>query len=160
MAWDVAVVDGAAATRRHLELALAAAGHRVVGWADAQTARRELVTPPRLLVSELLMEGMDGFDLLSWARAQWGPDVALVATTGLAWGQVNLAQVVRERFGAHFLRKPYLRSEAVELVGKAIGPPPAPGQDRQGRPALHHRRPWPWSRSSGARGPRARRPPR
>jgi hypothetical protein len=123
MAWDVAVVDGASATRRHLELALAAAGYRVVGWGDAETARRELVSPPRMLVSELIMDGgMDGFELLGWARARWGMGVALLATTGLAWGQVDLGEVVRERFGARFLRKPYLRSEAVELVLEAIGP--------------------------------------
>jgi len=125
MGWDVAVVDGALATRRHLELSLGAAGYRVVGWADAESARRELVDPPRLLVSELLLDGMDGFDLLAWARSQWGDGVALVATTGVAWGQIDLAAVVSQRFGARFLRKPYLRSEAVALVREAIGPGPS-----------------------------------
>jgi DNA-binding response OmpR family regulator len=127
MGWDVAVVDSASGSRRHLQIALAAAGYNVVGWSNAGAARAELgVSPPRMLVSELLMDGMDGFDLLSWAREQWGQSVELLAVTGMAWGHVNLGQMVRERFGARFLSKPFLRSELVKVVQEAIGPASAP----------------------------------
>jgi DNA-binding response OmpR family regulator/c-di-GMP-binding flagellar brake protein YcgR len=128
MPWEVAVVDGAPASRRHLELALGSAGYGVVGWSNAEAARAELaVNRPRVLVCELLMEGMDGFDLLAWARQQWRSEVQLVATSGIAWGHVSLAHIVRERFGARFLAKPFLRSEAVKLVEEAIGGAPPAG---------------------------------
>src|SRR5205814_953348 len=132
MAWEVAVVDGASASRRHLEIALTASGYKVVGWGNTETARIELgsiappLVPPRLLIVELVMDGMDGFDLLAWAKDQWRTGVELMATTGLTWGYVSLAHIVRERFGARFLQKPFLRSEAVQLVEKAIGPACAP----------------------------------
>src|SRR4051794_36181258 len=101
MAWDVAVVDGASASRRHLEIALTAAGYRVVGWGNTETARTELATsPPRLLIVELVMDGMDGFDLLAWAKDQWRTGVELIAMTGVTWGYVSLAHIVRERFQA------------------------------------------------------------
>lgn len=125
MAWEVVVVDGAPASRRHLVLALSAAGYRVVGLPHGEAARAELAgSQPRLIVSELLVEGMDGFDLLGWARSRWGAAVELLAVTGVGWGHVDLGSLVRERFGAGFLRKPFLRSEAVRAAAAAIGPAP------------------------------------
>jgi DNA-binding response OmpR family regulator len=122
---DVVVVDGESETRRHLSLALAPVGYRVVSFPDAQSALPEIKTaPPRLVIADLLLPGMDGFELFHEIRLAVGERVQLLCISGLEWGQIDLAEVLQRRFKARLLKKPFLKSELKELVGELIGPGP------------------------------------
>lgn len=128
MEFDIAVVDGETATRRHLALALAPVGYRVVSYPDADSALAAiLASPPRLVIAELLLPGPDGFELFQRVRSGVGERIELLCTSAVEWGQIDLAEVLARRFGARLLRKPFLKSELKALVHQLIGP----GQPRQ-----------------------------
>jgi DNA-binding response OmpR family regulator/c-di-GMP-binding flagellar brake protein YcgR len=122
MAFDIATVDAETATRRHLTLALAPFGYQVASFPDARSALPEIIAaPPRLVIADLLLPGMDGFELFQEVRKALGDRVALLGITGVEWGHVDLAEVLDKRFGARMLRKPFLKSEVIDLVRKLIG---------------------------------------
>jgi len=120
---DIVIVDSERATRRHLELALTPWGYTIGGFSDARTALKELVAePPRLVLAELLLPGMDGFELLQGVRSGCGEGVQLMCITAVSWGRLSLAELMRKRFGARFLRKPFLKSEILEHIHALLGP--------------------------------------
>jgi CheY-like chemotaxis protein len=120
---DIVIVDSERATRRHLELALTPWGYSIGGFSDARTALKELVAePPRLVVAELLLPGMDGFELLQGVRSGCGEGVQIMCITAVSWGRLSLAELLRKRFGARFLRKPFLKSEVLGQIHALIGP--------------------------------------
>lgn len=125
MAFDIAVVDAEAATRRHLALALAPVGYQVVSFADVESALQEIrQEPPRLVIADLLLPGPDGFELFEQIRTRYGDRVELLCTSGVEWGQIDLADVLARRFKAHLLKKPFLKSELRQLVQRLIGSKP------------------------------------
>lgn len=122
MVFDIATVDAEMATRRHLTLALAPLGFQVVSFSDARSALAKiLAAPPRLVIADLLLPGMDGFELFQEIRAALADRIALLGITGVEWGHVDLAELLRERFQARMLKKPFLRSEVTEAVQALIG---------------------------------------
>jgi CheY-like chemotaxis protein len=123
MAPDIVIIDSERATRRHLELALAPWGYTIGGFSDARTALKELtVDPPRLVLSELLLPGLDGFELFQGVRSAVGDRVQLMCITAVSWGRLSLGELMRKRFGARCLRKPFLKSEILEQIHGLIGP--------------------------------------
>jgi CheY-like chemotaxis protein len=81
--------------------------------------------PPDVLVSDLGMPGMDGFELLSHVRAfgaTAGGDVPAVALTAFARSEDRL-RALEAGFAAH-ISKPVEPSQLIATVAKMVGPPP------------------------------------
>jgi PAS domain S-box-containing protein len=82
-------------------------------------------TPPDVLVSDLGMPGMDGFELLAQVRALGkaaGGDVPAVALTAFARSEDRL-RALEAGFAAH-ISKPVEPSELIATVADMVGPPP------------------------------------
>lgn len=113
MAEKVLVVDDDDSLRRMMEYTLQQAGYKVSVASDGDGAlaavRKE---PPRLIVTDLKMERMGGFELLTHIRRDY-PDILVIMVT--AFGSVESA-VDAMRRGAHdYLVKPFSR-EALRLA--------------------------------------------
>jgi CheY-like chemotaxis protein len=65
----VLVVDDDPAALKIASLALGGLGYRPVCCADPEDARKAASDPPRLLIADLLMPGVDGFEFVSRLRA-------------------------------------------------------------------------------------------
>ena len=96
-------------------------GHDVTPCASAQSALAALADgaaegrPYALMVSDVIMPGMDGFALAHAARAQQ-PDLALLYVSGFADG----AERGRERPFGEILEKPFRQAELAALVRSAL----------------------------------------
>lgn len=113
MSEKILVVDDDDSLRRMMEYTLQQAGYKVSVAGDGDEAlaavRRE---PPRLIVTDLKMERMGGFELLTHVRRDY-PDILLIMVT--AFGSVESA-VEAMQLGAHdYLVKPFSR-EALRLA--------------------------------------------
>jgi DNA-binding response OmpR family regulator len=88
------------------------------GAASALAAQGDAVAagrPYALMVSDVIMPGMDGFALAQAARAQQ-PDLALLYVSGFA----DVAQRGRERPSGAILEKPFRQAELAALVRSTL----------------------------------------
>ena len=122
---DMFVVDTDSDTRLELKLVAQACGYSVRSFSDgvqAQNAMRG--TRPRLLVTELLLRGQDGFELCQSVRTQLGyADLPILCISCIAWGSVDLPLLLKRRFGARFLGKGCLARDFIRVVQEMIGEP-------------------------------------
>jgi two-component system cell cycle sensor histidine kinase/response regulator CckA len=91
----------------------------VVTEADKAEAALELLRPDRrfdLLVSDLVMPGLDGRELAARVRAMW-PDVGVVFISGYVPDLRRLDDLP----GALFLPKPFTPFDLARVVGRAVG---------------------------------------
>lgn len=128
MSPDVGLLDAEPRTREQIELVLRGAGYTVTSFASPQAALADLEgSGVRLLIAELMLPGMDGLEFWAEVRRAWGDRFELLCTSGVSWGYMNLTYVLSRRFNAGWLAKPFLRSELIARVHRAIGPPVAGG---------------------------------
>ncbi|MBD1400505.1 sigma-54-dependent transcriptional regulator [Pelovirga terrestris] len=118
MSDNILVVDDDDSLRRMMEYTLQQAGYkvRVAGDGDEALAavRKE---PPRLIVTDLKMERMGGFELLTHVRQDY-PEILVVMVT--AFGSVESA-VEAMQLGAHdYLVKPFSREALCLAVQRAL----------------------------------------
>jgi DNA-binding response OmpR family regulator len=110
---SVLVVDADAGTRELVATILERAGHEVSVAADGQGALRLLFElRPQLVVLDLSMPGLDGWDVLQWVRDL--SDVPVLVLTGR---DEELMKVRALRGGADdYLTKPYGHQELMARV--------------------------------------------
>ncbi|MBW6508473.1 MAG: sigma-54 dependent transcriptional regulator [Desulfuromonadales bacterium] len=118
MAEKILVVDDDDSLRRMMEYTLQQAGYKVSVAGDGDEAlvavRKE---PPRLIVTDLKMERMGGFELLTHVRRDY-PDILVIMVT--AFGSVESA-VEAMQLGAHdYLVKPFSRDALRLAVERAL----------------------------------------
>jgi two-component system response regulator HydG len=70
-----------------------------------------------LLISDMRMPGMDGAELVDWARTNAAVDHVLLLTGDIASRDLN--RVVRD-LGVEFLRKPFRIEELLAAVSKVL----------------------------------------
>ena len=118
---DVLLVDDDAAVRAMMLTALELEGLEVVAVGDARTALGWLrKTPPRLLVTDLYMPGMDGLELLAVA-GRVAPSVPVLVISGGGRFQSTTPLAAAERMGAvSTLAKPFSVEELVAAVRSAL----------------------------------------
>jgi DNA-binding NtrC family response regulator len=113
MAEKILVVDDDQSLRRMMEYTLQQAGYKVSVAGDGDEALSAVLKePPRLIVTDLKMERMGGFELLNHIHRDY-PDILVIMVT--AFGSVESAVEAMQR-GAHdYLVKPFSR-EALRLA--------------------------------------------
>jgi two-component system NtrC family response regulator len=112
MSEKILVVDDDDSLRRMMEYTLQEAGYQVTVACDGDEALDSVQkSQPRLIITDLRMERMGGFELLSNIRRDF-PDILMIVVT--AFGSVESAVEAMQR-GAHdYLVKPFSR-EALRL---------------------------------------------
>jgi len=116
MAAKILVVDDEQFVRDLLVKILARKGHRVEGAPDAQAALDRLEQEPwDLVVSDVVMPGMDGFELLRRVKGSW-PAVKVIVLTGYARRQ-SISDFLL--YGADaYLSKPFQVHELLSAVDR------------------------------------------
>jgi CheY-like chemotaxis protein len=120
----VLLIEDNADARRTLRQLLEQDGHRVDEDGDGLSglARAEATRPDIILV-DIGLPGMDGYELARRIRAQRGAEPILVAVTG--YGQADDQRRSREAgFDAH-LTKPVMPDHLAEVLARLARRPPA-----------------------------------
>jgi DNA-binding response OmpR family regulator len=124
----VLVVDDSTVCLRIVCEALRAAGHEVDQAADGKHGlalfRR---TPPALVISDVVMPEMDGFELL-WAIRALAPETPLILMSG-GTHSLRVDDLLRTAkvFGAwQVIPKPFTGEELLRAVKRALAPAGSP----------------------------------
>ena len=115
MSAKILIVDDEQFVRTLLENVLARRGHEVVAVADAQQALATLADSSEfdLMLTDVVMPGMDGFDLLRRVRSAY-PNIKVIVLTGFARKQ-SISDFLL--YGAdEYLSKPFQVHELVSAV--------------------------------------------
>jgi CheY-like chemotaxis protein len=109
----VLVVDDDAAIRGFIAEALGGEGYQVMEAADGQGALDAVeITTPDLILLDVQMPGIDGWDVLRHLRAKAGPHQPIVVMTGQYSGQERALGT-----GAQgYLAKPFDLDDLIECV--------------------------------------------
>ncbi|MGJ3524043.1 sigma-54-dependent transcriptional regulator [Nitratidesulfovibrio sp. D1] len=114
----ILVVDDEAIARDNLALVLGRQGHETLTAASGVEALQLLAGADfDLVLTDLMMQGMDGLDLLRAVRLRH-PDTEVVVVTG--YPTVKTAVEAMHAGAYHYLSKPYDLDEARALVQKAL----------------------------------------
>ena len=112
----VLVIDDDATIRVLLENLLALEGHHVILASDGESGlRRVEEEQPDLVVLDVMMPGMDGFEVLSRLRERPGPPLPVVMLTAM----IGDADVWRAWAGgvSSFVAKPFDPMELITQIG-------------------------------------------
>jgi response regulator RpfG family c-di-GMP phosphodiesterase len=135
--FTVLVVDDDPSIRSVLADALALLGIRAVQSSDAGEALRLLLEdPPDLVLTDLMMPGMDGHEFLTLARSH-APGIPLVLVTGHDLSDAHL-EAMGEGISA-FLRKPVGLPDLQSLLARLL--PSAEGSEVRSSPKTKSPRP-------------------
>ena len=104
--------------RSFLARALEKAGHEVTACADGDEAAAALEGPWDLLLTDIVMPGMDGIEVARLAGAK-RPGAPIMFITGFA--AVSLAAAEAAAPGARVLSKPIHLREIVDEIQKVVG---------------------------------------
>ena len=114
----VLVVDDEPIARKNLAHVLGRQGCQVTQAADGRQALTELAKSEfDLVVTDLMMEGVDGLEVLKRTKELW-PDTEILMVTG--YPTVETAVEAMRRGAYDYLTKPYQIEEARLLVQKAL----------------------------------------
>jgi CheY-like chemotaxis protein len=117
----ILIVDDEQFVRDLLEKVLRRRGHEVVATSDADQALATLEKSKfDLLLTDVVMPGMDGFDLLRRVKSAY-PDIKVIVLTGYARKQ-SISDFLL--YGADdYLSKPFQVHELVAAVDRVTGAP-------------------------------------
>ena len=124
---DVFVVDATFIIRDEIKRVVKASGYSCRGFSNAGSVLKVLSGErPRLLIVELLLGEVDGFELCDKTRMQPNLDkLDILCTSALRWGAIDLPILVQRRFGARFFAKGRPGSELAGLLREILGRPTA-----------------------------------
>lgn len=122
----VLVVDDEDAIRRLIRRSLAASGYRVLEAANGAVALELVARHPgevRLLVTDVMMPGMNGHEVARRARS-WRPGLRVLFVSG--YDEQSALRGAPDGPGSDFLEKPFSTRILIERVRALLDGPPAP----------------------------------
>ncbi len=124
---SVLVVDDDRSMRWVLQKAIEQAGYTVLTDCSAESALKRLdLMQPSVLITDIRMTGMDGFELLASARNRW-PDLPVIIIT--AHSDLDSAVAAYQGGAFDYLPKPFDVDEAIELIKRAVSRRTAAAED-------------------------------
>lgn len=118
--FSVIVVDDMAVVRRSMARTLGEEGFRVFEAAspvEAFEILRTTVRPIDLVITDVVMPGMNGVDFARVLQAEW-PDTAILFMS--AYPAEILVREGMDRPAVHFLAKPFTRDELMSRIGDTL----------------------------------------
>ncbi|MEO8201560.1 MAG: response regulator [Gemmatimonadota bacterium] len=117
----ILVIDDDKDIRKLLRTALESSGHEVMEAADGlEGVRRWRDLHPDLVITDLMMPGKDGLDLV-FEMVSLEPDVRVIAMTGGSWKETIDRLHDARLFGAvRTVTKPFTLSEMLRVVGEVL----------------------------------------
>jgi len=125
----ILVVDDEEAIRRMMQRMLGASGYTVLHASSAVEALsvcEEKSTALRLVVTDVAMPGMSGFDLAERISERW-PTIRILFMSGCA----NDLSVRRQLYERPLLPKPFTREELAQKIREVLTLAPATGSRRE-----------------------------
>jgi two-component system chemotaxis response regulator CheY len=114
----ILIVDDSSLSRRMLRAILAPAGYEIVEASDGFVAlERYVLDRPDLVLLDLVMTGMDGFEVLEKIRQLDGEARVIVATADL---QIFTRKMVETAGAKGLINKPYAPQTVLEAVSSAL----------------------------------------
>ena len=127
---NVLVVEDNAITRKMIRVALESAGYGVLEAADGKSAVHLVKKRPALILQDLLLPDIDGFDLVRQLRkALADPRIPILACTGLM-SKLEEARTIRGGF-TDYLFKPIEPFRLLQIVERYLVKPP--GRSRKAK---------------------------
>lgn len=118
----ILVVDDSSLSRRIMRSILEPAGHSVQEASDGMMAiERYFLDRPDLVLLDLLMEGLEGLDVLARLREMDAGARVIVATSDI---QASTEALVRTGGALALIRKPFQTREVLDTVNAALNKPP------------------------------------
>lgn len=121
----ILLVDDDEVLRAVVEEALVSGGYDVESVADGRTALAAYIrTRPHLVLTDILMPGCDGLELIRGIRLH-DPDARIIAMTGGgATDGSSLYLTTAAEFGAfHVLQKPFSTKTLLNVIGDVVHAP-------------------------------------
>jgi CheY-like chemotaxis protein len=116
----ILVVDDEANMRSALRRQLEEAGHAVTAASDGSEGLRAYEDdPPDVVLVDLMMPGMDGFEMIETLREQH-PDARIIAMSGIPESQWNALDAARDLGATHTLPKPFTEVELLNTLRTAL----------------------------------------
>jgi CheY-like chemotaxis protein len=117
----IVVIDDHPDYLRYIVTLLERAGYEVAGFLDAESALASVErVPPRLVVTDIFMPGLDGFEVLRRLR-QVEPPIPVVAMSGMISGHDTLYLDSMKMLGAvAVFTKPIVGRELLAAVEGAL----------------------------------------
>ena len=116
----ILIVDDDEQLRTMLRMFLQSAGHEVLEASDGRLIGKALEQHPDLIVTDVLMPGTDGLEVIIELRRK-NPNVRIIAMSGGGQFSGQSYLTVAEKLGANgTLAKPFSKSEFLEAVRLAL----------------------------------------
>jgi PAS domain S-box-containing protein len=113
----IMLVEDEAGVRNHAEELISEQGYHVISYASAADAAKALQNNPQapdLVLSDVMMPDMDGYDLAQWMKEKF-PDVPVVLMTGYTGGEVPATSP-----HAGLITKPFSSEKLLALISKIL----------------------------------------
>ena len=114
MSHKIMVVDDNTATRRMVRTALQRNGHEVIEAVDGRSARELMREQPRVILQDLMLPDVDGFELVGQLRELATSEISILAFSGFV-SKLDEARVSTVGFD-DIIPKPIAPSRLVPLI--------------------------------------------
>ena len=117
----VLIIDDSLWQRKLLATILGAAGHDVIEASNGEEGVSRLAEQPSVIICDLLMPGMDGFDVLGALRHRGTPIPIVIASADI---QRTTRKKCEELGARAFVAKPYGAGAILQAIAKATSEEP------------------------------------
>ncbi|WP_438728195.1 ATP-binding protein [Parasphingorhabdus sp. DH2-15] len=113
----IMLVEDEEGVRTHVETLISEQGYNVIAYPSAADAAKALEAEPQapdLVLSDVMMPDMDGYDLANWMKQHF-PDVPVILMTGYTGGEVPATSP-----HSALITKPFSSDDLLALISKIL----------------------------------------